>query len=156
MELDTKGLFRLLITAFFRLNSLYRSSKASSRTASGTCRGSWTALAATSAGSGESFRSRELELLLRSFSSWTRRLWSKLPYLFYAWFRGFKGNSLIGIAFSVRYLSPKKNPGLLSRSEIVALFNTLHRFSESLHSVEVRLSFFSCLFALLCTTRIEG
>lgn len=32
--------------------------------------------------------------------------------------------------------SPKLNPDLLQRSEVVALFNTLHRVSESLASVE--------------------
>lgn len=32
--------------------------------------------------------------------------------------------------------SPKVNPDLLQRSEVVALFNTLHRVSESLKSVE--------------------
>lgn len=34
------------------------------------------------------------------------------------------------------YGSPKINPDLLQRSEVVALFNTLHRISESLASVE--------------------
>jgi hypothetical protein len=33
-------------------------------------------------------------------------------------------------------LSPKINPNLLQRSEVVALFNTLHRVSESLDAVE--------------------
>ena len=32
--------------------------------------------------------------------------------------------------------SPKVNPDLLQRSEVVALFNTLHRVSESLAAVE--------------------
>lgn len=32
--------------------------------------------------------------------------------------------------------SPKLNPNLLQRSEVVALFNALHRVSESLSSVE--------------------
>lgn len=32
--------------------------------------------------------------------------------------------------------SPKLNPNLLQRSEVVALFNTLHRVTESLASVE--------------------
>jgi len=32
--------------------------------------------------------------------------------------------------------SPKVNPDLLQRSEVVALFNTLHRTSESLAAVE--------------------
>lgn len=31
--------------------------------------------------------------------------------------------------------SPKLNHALLSRSEVVALINTLHRFTESLHAV---------------------
>jgi hypothetical protein len=34
-------------------------------------------------------------------------------------------------------ISPKINPDLLQRSEVVALFNTLHRTSESLASVEL-------------------
>jgi ERO1-like protein beta len=33
--------------------------------------------------------------------------------------------------------SPQLNANLLQRSEVVALINTLHRFSESLHAVEV-------------------
>jgi ERO1-like protein beta len=33
--------------------------------------------------------------------------------------------------------SPRLNANLLQRSEVVALINTLHRFSESLHAVEV-------------------
>ncbi len=33
--------------------------------------------------------------------------------------------------------SPQVNANLLQRSEVVALINTLHRFSESLHAVEV-------------------
>lgn len=33
-------------------------------------------------------------------------------------------------------LSPKSNPDLLHRSEVVALFNTLFRFSESLKAVD--------------------
>ncbi len=32
--------------------------------------------------------------------------------------------------------SPKINPDLLQRSEVVALFNTLHRVSESLAAIE--------------------
>lgn len=32
--------------------------------------------------------------------------------------------------------SPKRNPGLLQRSELIALFNTLHRVSESLDRVQ--------------------
>jgi len=34
-------------------------------------------------------------------------------------------------------LDPRLNANLLQRSEVVALINTLHRFSESLHAVEV-------------------
>ncbi|KAI7875420.1 endoplasmic oxidoreductin [Lichtheimia hyalospora FSU 10163] len=33
-------------------------------------------------------------------------------------------------------LDPLRNPGLLQRTEIVALFNTLNRFTESLHAIE--------------------
>jgi ERO1-like protein beta len=33
--------------------------------------------------------------------------------------------------------SPRLNANLLQRSEVVALINTLHRFAESLHAVEV-------------------
>jgi len=33
-------------------------------------------------------------------------------------------------------LNPQANPNLLTRSEIVAIINTLHRFTESLHAVE--------------------
>jgi ERO1-like protein beta len=32
--------------------------------------------------------------------------------------------------------SPRLNANLLQRSEVVALINTLHRFSESLHAVD--------------------
>lgn len=32
--------------------------------------------------------------------------------------------------------SPVKNPHLLQRAEVVALINTAHRFSESLHAVD--------------------
>ena len=32
--------------------------------------------------------------------------------------------------------SPQANPNLLTRSEIVAIINTLHRFTESLYAVE--------------------
>ncbi|KAL7415279.1 endoplasmic reticulum Oxidoreductin 1-domain-containing protein [Mrakia frigida] len=58
------------------------------------------------------------------------RLWGKLQV------------SGVGTALKILFeldekaLDPKINPGLLSRSEIVSLFNTLHRFSESLHAVE--------------------
>lgn len=41
------------------------------------------------------------------------------------------------LADTVTYtFSPKTNPNLLQRSEVVALFNTLHRISESLEAVE--------------------
>lgn len=33
--------------------------------------------------------------------------------------------------------SPTRNHELLQRSELVALFNTLHRFSESLHAINL-------------------
>ena len=34
-----------------------------------------------------------------------------------------------------KFSSPRSNANLLSRSEVVALINTLHRFTESLHAV---------------------
>ncbi|WVQ78971.1 hypothetical protein IAT38_001063 [Cryptococcus sp. DSM 104549] len=58
------------------------------------------------------------------------RLWGKLQV------------SGIGTALKILFelddkaLDPKVNPDLLQRSEVVALFNTLHRISESLASVE--------------------
>ncbi|KIR31652.1 endoplasmic oxidoreductin 1 [Cryptococcus deuterogattii MMRL2647] len=58
------------------------------------------------------------------------RLWGKLQV------------SGIGTALKILFelddkaLDPKINPDLLQRSEVVALFNTLHRISESLASVE--------------------
>ncbi|WVN86378.1 uncharacterized protein L203_101542 [Cryptococcus depauperatus CBS 7841] len=58
------------------------------------------------------------------------RLWGKLQV------------SGIGTALKIlfeldeRALDPKVNPDLLQRSEVVALFNTLHRVSESLAAVE--------------------
>ena len=47
-------------------------------------------------------------------------------------------NSLDLCAHHVKYdiFSPKRNPGLLERSEIVALFNTLNRLSESLQAIK--------------------
>ncbi len=49
--------------------------------------------------------------------------------------RGDKGNQ--AMTDEVRpQNSPKINPNLLQRSEIVALFNTLHRMSESLDAIE--------------------
>lgn len=35
-----------------------------------------------------------------------------------------------------QYYSPNVNPNLLQRSEVVALINTAHRLSESLHAVD--------------------
>ncbi|KAL7425183.1 endoplasmic oxidoreductin-1 [Cryptotrichosporon argae] len=58
------------------------------------------------------------------------RLWGKLQV------------SGIGTALKILFeldetaLDPKVNPNLLQRSEVVALFNTLHRVSESLAAVE--------------------
>lgn len=34
-------------------------------------------------------------------------------------------------------ISPVKNPDLFERGEIVALFNTFNRFSESVHAIKV-------------------
>jgi len=39
--------------------------------------------------------------------------------------------------FDQATLDPRINPNLLQRTEVVALINTLHRFSESLHAVRV-------------------
>jgi hypothetical protein len=41
------------------------------------------------------------------------------------------------IQFGRQFHSPKTNPNLLTRSEVVALINTLHRLSESLHAVRI-------------------
>ncbi|KZT61993.1 endoplasmic reticulum oxidoreductin 1 [Calocera cornea HHB12733] len=55
------------------------------------------------------------------------RLWGKIQ------------TSGVGTALKIlfelddRALNPKRNPNLLQRSEIVALVNSLHRFTESLH-----------------------
>ncbi|CAE6478025.1 unnamed protein product [Rhizoctonia solani] len=38
--------------------------------------------------------------------------------------------------FDKKTLDPQINPNLLQRAEVVALINTLHRFTESLHAVE--------------------
>ena len=40
------------------------------------------------------------------------------------------------VADRLRLNSPKTNPNLLQRSEVVALINTLHRLAESLHAVD--------------------
>jgi len=59
------------------------------------------------------------------------RLWGKLQV------------SGLGTALKILFelddkaFDPKANPNLLQRSEIVALFNTLHRMSESLYAIEV-------------------
>ena len=59
------------------------------------------------------------------------RLWGKLQV------------SGLGTALKIlfeldeRTLDPRVNPDLLQRSEVVALFNTLHRVSESLESVDM-------------------
>jgi ERO1-like protein beta len=42
-----------------------------------------------------------------------------------------------GLKCTYFFPSPRLNANLLQRSEVVALINTLHRFSESLHAVEV-------------------
>jgi len=59
------------------------------------------------------------------------RLWGKVQVTGVA--------SALKILFELdeKNLDPKKNPNLLQRAEIVALINTLHRFSESLHAVDV-------------------
>lgn len=58
------------------------------------------------------------------------RLWGKLQV------SGFGTALKILFALDERDLDPKINPDLLQRSEVVALFNSLHRISESLNSVE--------------------
>lgn len=50
-----------------------------------------------------------------------------LEYVFLLW--------LDQLNYSLEHDSPKLNHNLLSRSEVVALINTLHRFAESLHAV---------------------
>eukprot|EP00918_Siedleckia_nematoides_P098242 GHVU01215056.1.p1 GENE.GHVU01215056.1~~GHVU01215056.1.p1 ORF type:complete len:496 (+),score=52.04 GHVU01215056.1:223-1488(+) len=59
------------------------------------------------------------------------RLWGKVQVTGVA--------SALKILFELdeKALDPKTNPNLLQRAEIVALINTLHRFSESLHAVDV-------------------
>src|SRR5712675_206598 len=54
-----------------------------------------------------------------------RRIWSR--------------DSPLALTLTFTHLdhSPRLNANLLQRSEVVALINTLHRFSESLHAVEV-------------------
>jgi hypothetical protein len=58
------------------------------------------------------------------------RLWGKMQV------GGFGTALKILFALDDKDLDPKLNPNLLQRSEVVALFNTLHRVTESLHSVE--------------------
>ncbi|WWC65901.1 uncharacterized protein I303_108523 [Kwoniella dejecticola CBS 10117] len=74
------------------------------------------------------------------------RLWGKLQV------------SGIGTALKILFelddkaLDPKINPDLLQRSEVVALFNTLHRISESLAAVEE----FRKIYAATQEEEIEG
>ena len=49
---------------------------------------------------------------------------------------GFPGRTWAHM-YSFFFPSPRLNANLLQRSEVVALINTLHRFSESLHAVDV-------------------
>lgn len=58
------------------------------------------------------------------------RLWGKLQVT------GIGTALKILFALDDKDLDPKRNPDLLQRSEVVALFNTLHRISESLASVD--------------------
>ncbi|OCF61821.1 endoplasmic oxidoreductin 1 [Kwoniella mangroviensis CBS 10435] len=93
---------------------------------------------------GSFFRSEDAPILKEQFKTHFRnvsrimdcvgcdkcRLWGKLQV------------SGIGTALKILFelddkaLDPKINPDLLQRSEVVALFNTLHRISESLAAVE--------------------
>ncbi|OCF35197.1 endoplasmic oxidoreductin 1 [Kwoniella heveanensis BCC8398] len=74
------------------------------------------------------------------------RLWGKLQV------------SGIGTALKILFavddkaLDPKVNPDLLQRSEVVALFNTLHRISESLAAVEE----FRKIYAATQSEEVEG
>jgi hypothetical protein len=54
-----------------------------------------------------------------------RKTWSRYPFFF----------SFVFIL--LMNPSPRLNANLLQRSEVVALINTLHRFSESLQAVDV-------------------
>ncbi|BEI80945.1 hypothetical protein CcaverHIS002_0201050 [Cutaneotrichosporon cavernicola] len=58
------------------------------------------------------------------------RLWGKMQV------SGFGTALKILFALEDKDLDPRVNPNLLQRSEVVALFNTLHRVTESLHSVD--------------------
>lgn len=53
------------------------------------------------------------------------------------WSRCFFFPFVLALIFTRLDFSPRLNANLLQRSEVVALINTLHRFSESLHAVEV-------------------
>ncbi|CAK9781862.1 endoplasmic oxidoreductin [Cutaneotrichosporon oleaginosum] len=57
------------------------------------------------------------------------RMWGKLQV------SGFGTALKILFALDEKDLNPKTNPDLLRRTEVVALFNTLHRVAETLHSV---------------------
>ncbi|GMK56213.1 hypothetical protein CspeluHIS016_0300530 [Cutaneotrichosporon spelunceum] len=58
------------------------------------------------------------------------RLWGKLQV------SGFGTALKILFALQDKDLDPRVNPNLLQRSEVVALYNTLHRVTESLHAVD--------------------
>ncbi|KAI9477099.1 endoplasmic reticulum oxidoreductin 1, partial [Zychaea mexicana] len=58
------------------------------------------------------------------------RLWGKIQTT------GLGTALKILFSYGENNLNPKRNPGLLERSEIVALFNTLNRLSESLQAIK--------------------
>ncbi|CAG8485438.1 15664_t:CDS:10 [Cetraspora pellucida] len=58
------------------------------------------------------------------------RLWGKLQI------SGIGTGLKILFSYDDEFFNPKVNPNLLTRTEIVALFNTFHRFAESLKAVE--------------------
>ncbi|GET02472.1 endoplasmic oxidoreductin [Rhizophagus clarus] len=58
------------------------------------------------------------------------RLWGKLQI------SGLGTALKVLFSYDDEYLNPKVNPNLLTRTEIVALFNTLNRVSESLSAIE--------------------
>lgn len=89
-------------------------------------RASWTVWVVISADCGARFRYRAWGQHWKFSLNWTRKHWSELflHYLLSFW------------PLSCVFVSPQANPNLLQRSEVVALINTLHRFTESLEFVD--------------------
>ena len=85
---------------------------------------SWIALAVTNASSGAKCKQQGWRLRSKSCLNSMKKLWSV---------------SCLLLSVSVLLIivhSPRTNVNLLQRSEVVALINTLFRFSESLSAVE--------------------